>query len=239
MKKNTLMLAVLVGIVLLGASIALADPPTDTGVLWSTITELQNNVADLQFDAESIWTAIAALQARDTDLQNQIDTIELTPGPVGPEGEQGPVGPQGETGPAGPQGETGPAGPQGEQGPQGEPGASLHLGDYQILEVADPTTEFYMNYAETDGFVMCTVYGLSDDSAFPWTTAVHGYVGPDFLPEHMEMIVASSSVPGYEGGWNYASITMPVKEGQYWALSWKCDTSRSDAVYLVWWPLSA
>jgi hypothetical protein len=105
------------------------------------------------------------------------------------------------------------------------------------LEPADPTTEFYMNYAETDGFVMCTVYGISDNPAFP-STEIYGYVGPTFLPEDLEMIIASSSAPAYEGGWSFASITMPVKAGQYWALAWKCDTDRSDPVHLVWWPLS-
>lgn len=55
---------------------------------------------------DSLWAAIA-------DLQEQINNIELLPGPIGPEGPQGP---QGEMGPIGPQG------PQGEQGLQGEPG---------------------------------------------------------------------------------------------------------------------
>jgi len=40
---------------------------------------------------DMIWEAIQ-------DLQTQIDEIELTPGPQGPQGEQGPPGPQGPPG---------------------------------------------------------------------------------------------------------------------------------------------
>ena len=62
------------------------------------------------FDA--IWDAISY-------LQNQIDNIELIPGPPGPEGPQGPEGPIGPQGEQGPKGEIG---PQGEQGPKGDTG---------------------------------------------------------------------------------------------------------------------
>jgi hypothetical protein len=102
MNKIILYLTIAVTIILLGGSIVLAEPPTDSGQLWSAITELQSNVANLQIDTGSIWTEITNLQNKDIDLQNQIDTIELTPGPQGP---------------------------QGEQGSQGEPGATLHFGN--------------------------------------------------------------------------------------------------------------
>ena len=67
-------------------------------------------------------------------VDNAIKTIELTPGPQGPQGEPGPAGkdgeqgPQGEQGPKGEDGAPGPQGPQGEQGPmgpQGEPGEDV------------------------------------------------------------------------------------------------------------------
>jgi hypothetical protein len=87
----------------------------------------------------------------DQDLQSQINTIELTPGPQGADGQDGLScwdlngdsvfdpstedidgdgiastldcrGPQGEQGSQGPQGETGPQGSQGEQGLQGPQG---------------------------------------------------------------------------------------------------------------------
>ncbi len=87
---------------------------------------------------------VDALEAQTTDLQNQIDTIELTPGPKGDTGPAGPQGPKGDTGatgatgPQGPKGDTGltgakgdtgatgPQGPKGDTGntgPQGPPGA--------------------------------------------------------------------------------------------------------------------
>lgn len=51
------------------------------------------------------------------DIRAAIAAVELTPGPVGPEGPQGP---RGYDGAQGPKGDTG---PRGEQGPQGLPGA--------------------------------------------------------------------------------------------------------------------
>ena len=73
-----------------------------------------------------------ALQNQVDSLQQQINTIELTPGPQGPqgpEGPQGPPGPQGDPGPQGPQGEVGPQGPQGDVGPQGPQGDAGPQGD--------------------------------------------------------------------------------------------------------------
>jgi hypothetical protein len=59
---------------------------------------------------EALNAEEAARIAADADLQDQIDNIELTPGPQGPQGETGPQGPQGIQGPIGPQGPPGPAG---------------------------------------------------------------------------------------------------------------------------------
>ncbi|MCH7643834.1 MAG: collagen-like protein [Myxococcales bacterium] len=55
------------------------------------------------------------------DLQQQIDNIELTPGPQGP---PGPIGPTGSTGPQGLTGDTGATGPQGLTGLTGDTGAT-------------------------------------------------------------------------------------------------------------------
>lgn len=75
-----------------------------------------------------------------------LNAIELTPGPAGPQGEPGPAGKDGvdgkdgATGPAGKDGEpgkdgaTGPAGPQGEPGKDGAPGKD---GEDYILTTAD------------------------------------------------------------------------------------------------------
>ena len=63
---------------------------------------------------------VDALETQSDDLQNQIETIELTPGP---QGETGATGSAGTDGLAGADGTTGPTGPQGIQGPQGETGS--------------------------------------------------------------------------------------------------------------------
>lgn len=90
-------------------------------------------------------------------VNQQIEQIQLTPGPQGPQGEQGLPGEKGEQGEQGPQGEQGiqgergeqgekgeqgaqgeigPQGPQGEQGIQGEQGPQGEKGEF------DPSTEF-------------------------------------------------------------------------------------------------
>lgn len=58
--------------------------------------------------------------------QDELQKIELTPGPpgpVGPQGATGPVGPQGPAGPKGDKGDKGDTGPAGPQGIPGTPGA--------------------------------------------------------------------------------------------------------------------
>lgn len=65
-------------------------------------------------------------------VNQQIEQIELTPGPAGPQGEQGPAGADGQQGPQGEQGPMGPEGPagkDGEQGPQGEKGEKGDQGE--------------------------------------------------------------------------------------------------------------
>ena len=70
-----------------------------------------------------------------TQVDGIVETIELTPGPQGPQGERGPQGEQGPIGETGPKGDTGPQGiqgPQGEPGPKGDPGAPGK--DYVLTE---------------------------------------------------------------------------------------------------------
>lgn len=90
-----------------------------SAVFFAVLSAQTTSAAGSPFDA--LWNALNALEER-------VDTLNLIPGPQGPEGPQGPqgeVGPQGPagadgaTGPQGPQGETGPMGPQGLTGPQG------------------------------------------------------------------------------------------------------------------------
>ena len=61
-------------------------------------------------------------------LQNEINNIELTPGPQGPQGDKGDKGDTGEIGPQGPQGDKGDTGEIGPQGPQGDKGDTGEIG---------------------------------------------------------------------------------------------------------------
>ena len=76
------------------------------------------------------------------NLQQQINNIELTPGPQGPIGPQGPAGvagADGATGPQGPQGATGPAGADGADGKDGIDGASISAADLARITVLETT----------------------------------------------------------------------------------------------------
>lgn len=92
--------------------------------------------------------AEASLSGGDVDLSGyatidfvtqEINSIELTPGPKGDKGDKGDTGAQG---PQGPKGDTGAVGPQGPQGEKGEPGTTSwndledkpNLNDYVLVE---------------------------------------------------------------------------------------------------------
>lgn len=77
-----------------------------------------------------------------TLLQDQVDNIELIPGPMGPQGPpgvQGSKGDTGDTGPQGPPGVPGPAGPQGERGPAGDPCPNTVTKTF-VIQGQGPTT---------------------------------------------------------------------------------------------------
>lgn len=65
---------------------------------------------------QALQDQVDELETKTNDLQDQIDTIELIPGPQGPMGPQGPIGLQGPEGLQGPKGDKGEIGPQGPQG---------------------------------------------------------------------------------------------------------------------------
>ena len=58
-----------------------------------------------------------------TSIQNQVDNLQLTPGPEGPQS------PQGEKGETGQQGPMGPPGPQGQRGPPGQSSSTTTITD--------------------------------------------------------------------------------------------------------------
>jgi hypothetical protein len=74
---------------------------------------------------QALWDAINGTTSKFADLQQQINNIQLTPGPQGPKGDtgaQGPQGVKGDTGATGPQGIKGDTGAQGPQGLKGDTG---------------------------------------------------------------------------------------------------------------------
>ena len=82
-------------------------------------------------------------------VDEQIDEIELLPGPQGPQGEQGQQGPQGPQGEQGQQGPQGPQGEQGPQGPQGETGGTYPVWfgteeEYEAITTKDPDTIYFI-----------------------------------------------------------------------------------------------
>ncbi len=106
--------------------------------------------------------------AKINDLQNQINNIELIPGPQGPPGPAGEIGPQGPQGlqgiqgqqglqgpagiqgPPGPQGAQGPVGADGPQGPIGPPGPIVQFGNLEMI-TDDTTNKHHVN---TDGYLL-------------------------------------------------------------------------------------
>jgi len=97
---------------------------------WTNIAFAKDNDKDKDSDKELkgnklLIQAVQDLQGQTADLQNQINNIELTPGPQGPAGPQGPVGLTGATGPQGLPGNNGTDGATGPQGPQGPAGQDV------------------------------------------------------------------------------------------------------------------
>jgi len=136
-------------------------------------------------------------------------------GPQGAQGEQGPMGPQGEQGPMGPQG---PEGEQGLVGPQGIPGETPRLGNWQARSFAA------VYQAATDGFVIAT----AGESVAGWNVvSIKGYTDGADPPTTMR-VYDSSTV--YEAGVT-ASITMPVREGDYWMV----ELYRGTTDQLIFW----
>lgn len=90
------------------------------------------------------------------NLQEQIDNIELTPGPTGATGAKGETGPQGatgvkgETGGIGPQGPTGATGAKGETGPQGATGEGSFQDLQSVTDYGNSTRNVILTEASFD-----------------------------------------------------------------------------------------
>ena len=109
-----------------GGSIVVSSTPTPAPD--PTPSQLQQQINSLRNDL--------------TLLQDQVNNIELIPGPMGPQGPPGVQGPKGDTGdmgPQGPPGVPGPAGPQGERGPAGDPCPNTVTKTF-VIQGQGPTT---------------------------------------------------------------------------------------------------
>ena len=94
----------------IGSIFVSSTPTPPSPVPDPTPTQLQQQINNLRNDL--------------TSLQNQVDNLQLTPGPEGPQG---------------PSGVPGPAGPQGERGPPGEPCPNTVTKTF-VIQGEGPTT---------------------------------------------------------------------------------------------------
>jgi uncharacterized protein DUF1566/collagen triple helix repeat protein len=133
MKIRSLVIAVFVlglsSIFLMGTAMAVDDATVEQ--IQNDAADAKNKAAEAKNKAENNDGKITGLYDNIEYLQNQINTIELTPGPEGPpgpQGEQGPIGLTGPEGPQGVQGVPGVAGADGAKGDKGDPGEQGPIG---------------------------------------------------------------------------------------------------------------
>ena len=131
----------------------------------TTIQQIQNDAATAKNKSTNNDGKITGLYDNVVNLQNQIDNIQLTPGPQGIQGIQGEVGPQGPrglTGDQGLKGDTGEAGPQGIQGLKGEKGDKGTPGD-----TGGPGAKGDKGDQGSDGgFDLTKLYTIRDDDPY-------------------------------------------------------------------------
>lgn len=91
--------------------------PNDAAALNSSIAALQAQLNGIETGNGTVKSYVdTAVQDLAQQVDQDIQEIELTPGPQGPQGEPGPTGPQGPPGADGQAGATGPAGADGQDG---------------------------------------------------------------------------------------------------------------------------
>lgn len=91
--------------------------PNDAAALNSSIAALQAQLNGIETGNGTVKSYVdTAVQDLAQQVNQDIQEIELTPGPQGPQGEPGPTGPQGPPGADGQAGATGPAGADGQDG---------------------------------------------------------------------------------------------------------------------------
>jgi hypothetical protein len=119
------LLTVLFFIVSLTGNVLISDP-TFSNVAYAKKGDDDKDKDKDRGRKKGLRHRVDALETGATDLQTQINTIELIPSPIGPQGVAGPTGsqgPAGANGSNGAQGLKGDTGLTGAQGVQGLPGA--------------------------------------------------------------------------------------------------------------------
>jgi hypothetical protein len=142
-KRKVLVIAVVVTFLLSlfgTAVLAATTEGTPFDEIWDAILGIQDDVADLQEQAD--------IESRLSFLEGQLDMLPDTwlQGPPGPQGETGPPGPQGVQGEKGDKGDKGDTGDQGPKGDTGAPG----IGVAPIGYVSIPVCAFVKDYEYAD-----------------------------------------------------------------------------------------
>lgn len=104
--------------------------PNDAAALNSSIMALQAQLSGIETGNGTVKSYVdTAVQDLAQQVNQDIQEIELTPGPQGPQGKPGPTGPQGPPGADGQAGATGPAGADGQDGQNGQDGITPTIGE--------------------------------------------------------------------------------------------------------------
>jgi hypothetical protein len=120
-----------------------------------------------------------------------------------------------------------PQGPVGPAGTDGADGATVHLGQWQEVDVSPTDTKYVSEPVTTDGFV--TAFCVSDESL---RAEIAGF---EVLDDSREILMMVSKCPASSSFESYAGITMPVRKGNQYRINWLCNRDVS----IKWWPLTA
>src|SRR3990172_1109169 len=140
MRRGFILMAVVLSVLLYGNTwaadeVVIQELQTDVSAVKK---KGEQNAAEIESMKGGLPAEAAARKTADEDLQNQLNNIQLTPGPPGPQGEPGPAGPQGPQGEVGLQGVPGSQGTQGEPGPVGAIGSQGPQGEVGLQGVPGP-----------------------------------------------------------------------------------------------------
>ena len=167
--------------------------------LKDTIDQLILSIAN---DFANVFDEIISLKTELADIQQQVDTIELTPGPQGPPGINGTNGADGKDGDKGDPGEKGDKGDPGEKGERGLQG--LPGGDGKDANISDLSSIFK-------------------------TYSIHG--NTVYVNEDSELVTSIANCDDGDvvlsGGWTeqrgniFATISQPTEDNTGWSVTFE------------------